>query len=209
MDKTEIRKRSLNKFNTDAINYENTSDGRFCSRVYPAVLEEISAKPFASLLDVGCGTGIILSRITIKSKLCGIDLCSQMISRAKETLKDRAELVVGDAESLPWKARTFDTVCCTFSFHHYPNPEKVLSEMNRVLRDNGRLIIADPCAPLPLQQILNLSLHLLKGGDFHIYSKHEMKQLLIKTGFDLKNFRHPTHDSFLLAAQKTGGIQNA
>lgn len=202
MDAMETRRNSLAKFDQDAATYEDTSDGRFCARAYPAVLAQIEAEPFRSLLDVGCGTGAILSKITRKAKLCGIDLSSSMVDRAKETLEEKAELVVGDAETLPWPDKTFDTVCCTFSFHHYPYPEKVLSEMNRVLRKGGRLILADPWLPSPLLQLMNWMMRYSKSGDRHMYSKHELQSLFAGSGLMLQRFRHPTNDSFLATAQK-------
>lgn len=204
MDADEIRKRSKGKFDSEAQIYENTSDGKFCSRVYPAIIETIDSAHGQSLLDVGCGTGIILSKIAKKSRLCGIDLSAQMIERAKETLKDKAELKIGDAGALPFPAETFDTVCCTFSFHHYPNPEKVLFEMNRVVKNGGHLVLADPWMPFPMQPIMNFFCRYSQSGDHHIYSKREMRQLLSNTGFTLNNFNHPTNDSFVLTAIKAG-----
>lgn len=209
MDAAEIRTKSKTTFDAKAKTYENTSDGKFCCRVYPAILQTINSKQEDLLLDVGCGTGIILSKISGKSKLCGIDLSPQMIGCAKETLKDLAELKVGDAGELPWPAETFDTVSCTFSFHHYPNPEQVLAEMNRVLKNGGRLVLADPWMPFILRPFINILFKYSKDGDYHIYSKREIRQLLSKTGFDLKTLKHPTNDTFLLTAIKTGGTAHA
>ena len=205
MDAEMIRGKTLRKFEKDASAYEQTSDGRFCARAYPEILKEINAVPYCSLLDVGCGTGSILSRISAEKKCCGIDLSGQMIERAKETLGGTAELMVGDAESLPWPQKSFDAVCCTFSFHHYPHPGKVLSEMNRVLKADGRLILADPWLPGPFLPLLNAMMRFSDGGDFHEYSKREITKLLAANGFAMTSFCHPTNDSFLLTARKSPG----
>lgn len=202
MEAAEIRKRSKDLFDKEAQTYENSQDGKFCSRAYPAIIETINGLPGNAHLDVGCGTGTILSKLSSKAKLCGIDLSEKMIARAKKTLKDNAELITGDAEALPWPTQTFDTVSCTFSFHHYPNPEKVLSEMSRVLKKGGCLILADPWMPFPFQPIMNFFCRYSKGGDHHIYKKAEMQRLLIKAGLNLENFNYPTNDSFLLTAIK-------
>ena len=209
MDADEIRKRSKGKFDKEAQIYENTSDGQFCSRVYPIIIETIESTHGQSLLDIGCGPGTILSKVTKKTRLCGIDLSAQMIARAKETLKEKAELKIGDAEVLPYPEKTFDIVSCTFSFHHYPNPEKVLFEMNRVLTNGGQLVLADPWMPFPLQPIMNFFCRYSQNGDHHIYSKREMLQLLSAAGLTLKSYRHPTNDSFLLTAIKAGGTDHA
>lgn len=205
MDANTIRGKTLQKFEKDASTYEQTSDGKFCARAYPEILKEINASPNDSLLDVGCGTGSILSRIPSGKKRCGIDLSGQMIERAQEALCGAAELMVGDAESLPWPRESFDTVCCTFSFHHYPHPGKVLSEMHRVLKADGRLILADPWLPGPFLPLLNAMMRFSDDGDFHEYSKSEITELLAANGFAMTSFRHPTHDSFLLTARKSFG----
>lgn len=198
-----IRGNTLQKFEKDAQVYEQTSDGRFCARAYAEILKEINAAPYHSLLDIGCGTGSILSQIPKEKRRCGIDLSGNMISRAKKTLGGTAELMVGDAESLPWPQNSFDTVCCTFSFHHYPHPGKVLSEANRVLKADGRLLLADPWMPKPFLPILNVLMRFSKDGDFHEYSKREITKLLAANGFAVTVFRHPTNDSFLLTARKS------
>lgn len=205
MQATVIHEKTLHKFEKDAVIYEKTSDGRFCSRVYPDIVKAICSVPFESLLDIGCGTGSILYQIPADKKRYGIDLSEQMIKRSKELLKDAAELKVGNAESLPWSQESFDTVSCTFSFHHYPNPGRVLSEMNRVLKADGRLILADPWLPMPFLSILNALLQFSDGGDYHEYSRRKIAKLLTASGFRLLTFRHPTHDSFLLTAQKVSG----
>lgn len=44
---------------------------------------------------------------------------------------------VADAENLPCKGNSFDLICYSKSFHRYPNPYKVLSEVKRVLKKDG------------------------------------------------------------------------
>lgn len=197
-----IRENSLRKFNADAETYEQTSDGKFCSRAYLAIIKKLNEQDGATLLDIGCGTGIILDQINGKKKLYGIDLSPNMIEQAKKRLGDKAELKIGDAEVLPWKSESFDTVCCTFSFHHCPCPEKVILEMNRVLKIGGYLILADPWLPSPLRELFNFFLRFSKDGDFHEYSKHELVQLLKRNNFEIQTYTHPTNDTFLLTACK-------
>ena len=60
--------------------------------------------------------------------LTGIDLSSQMIEKAKHQLKNKATLVVGDSENLPFFDQTFDIVYCNDSFHHYPNPPTIIDK---------------------------------------------------------------------------------
>ncbi|HML36526.1 MAG TPA: methyltransferase domain-containing protein [Bacillota bacterium] len=202
MNAEKMKLNSLKKFDQDAPDYESTSDGQFCARAYPAILEELNRGGPQAILDVGCGPGILLSGASTGSRLYGIDLSANMIDEARKKLGDRAELAVGDAEKLPWREELFDTVLCTFSFHHYPNPDGVLSEMRRVLKTGGRLILADPWLPSPFLQLLNLIIRYSRDGDIHEYSKKEIETLLRSNGFQISTYRHPAPDSFLLTAIK-------
>ena len=49
----------------------------------------------------------------------------------------------GEAENLPYEDETFDIVTCSHSFHHYPDQKMAVSEMSRVLKKNGKLMIID------------------------------------------------------------------
>lgn len=75
------------------------------------------------VLDLGCGTGalaeIVLDEIPGCS-LARVDLSANMAERAAERLGGRAEVVVCDAERLPFHDGSFDAVYCNDSFHHYP-----------------------------------------------------------------------------------------
>lgn len=148
-------------FDKKSVNYDETYDGRYCGKMYQGVMAKLRMQPFESLLDVGCGTGTILAMVLSENKsakISGIDLSEEMLKKASANLGDKAELVNGDSDNLPWKDNTFDVIVCNASFHHYPQPEKVLAEMRRVLKPNGRAIIADPWWPNPRRLLINLFL---------------------------------------------------
>ena len=130
---------------------------------------------FNKILDLGCGTGIILKEISSKNssvELFGLDLSENMIAQATRRLGTAAKLTVGDAENLPYLDNTFDLVCCVESFHHYPNPKKALSEINRVLKKGGLFLLCDTWTSSPLRQIMNFFIRFSNDGDVHIYSEN-------------------------------------
>ena len=71
-------------------------------------------------------------------------ILQNILKIARDKSGEKADLRVGDSENLPFDDDTFDMITCTDSFHHYPNSENVLAEIRRVLRPQGRLLIADP-----------------------------------------------------------------
>ena len=188
----DYKEKSKKNFNNKSKKFYKTPEGRVSEKTYAALIQKLNDKPFESLLDVGCGTGKVLSIIKDKfnSKVSGIDLSEGMIEKSRELLGEDADLKVGDSEHLLWNDDTFDVIVCNESFHHYPNPIGVLKEMKRVLKANGRVIIADPWLPNPIRFFTNLLLPLLNGGDVKIYSVDEMKKMLENCGFtsvDIKN----------------------
>ncbi|NOS86296.1 MAG: methyltransferase domain-containing protein [Ignavibacteria bacterium] len=95
------------------------------------------------VLEVGCGAGHILERIP-QGKLTGVDISTIQIERAKKRLAGKAELIIAKGEDLPFGDRSFDRIICTEVFEHVLEPELVLTEMKRVLKDNGIISLSIP-----------------------------------------------------------------
>ena len=99
-----------------------------------------------SVLDVGCGTGTHLG--IYKKAGCevfGIDSSSAMLDIAQAKLGERAELCLGDASQMPFPDESFDLILVIFVLHEMPAPIRslVISEIKRVMRKSGRLLIMD------------------------------------------------------------------
>ncbi len=110
--------------------------------------EAVGDRP-ARLLDVGCGTGVFLSRVRAalpRVEAYGVDLVSEMLQQGKPRWRLHHAHVLpvqGDSERLPFPEGSFDVVTCSNSFHHYPRQDRAVREMRRVLRPGGRLMIVD------------------------------------------------------------------
>lgn len=98
------------------------------------------------VLEIAVGTGLNLPFYDAARSVVGIDLSPAMLEiarrRALEIGRD-VGLREGDAHQLTFDDGSFDSVVCTFSLCNVPDPDRALSEMNRVLRDGGRLILVD------------------------------------------------------------------
>jgi len=176
-------------------------------RCYPIVLEEIKSSS-GTLLDVGCGEGVLLGfieeRCSSNLRLYGIDLSGNAVEKAKKTLPEGIDLRQGDAEHLPYDDNMFDVILCTHSFHHYPNPNNALREFNRCLKKNGRVFIVENYRPEIIRIIHNGFLALMNHpkGDIKFYSQRELERLIAKTGFDNTKSRRITEKSFILTSKK-------
>lgn len=97
-------------------------------------------------LEVAIGTGLNLVHYPAAVHLTGIDLSPEMLVVARESaarLQCTIELQVGDAQDLPFADRSFDSVVCTYALCSVPDVARAVSEMMRVLRSGGRLILVD------------------------------------------------------------------
>lgn len=95
----------------------------------------------ASVLDLGCGTGM-LSQILARNgfNTIGIDISFLSLFRLKQK-KHSLEVFQADADFLPIKSGSLDAVVCLGSWRHFKNIERVVTEISRVLNLNGVFIV--------------------------------------------------------------------
>jgi ubiquinone/menaquinone biosynthesis C-methylase UbiE len=89
-------------------------------------------------LDLGCGTGRNLPLFPAETKIVGVDFTFESLLRARKR-EPRALLVRASAEALPFREGTFDTVVSGLLLCSVARPDVAVSEMRRVLRDDGEL----------------------------------------------------------------------
>lgn len=102
------------------------------------------------VLDVACGTGLITfataAAVGDMGRIDGIDISDEMIKSARgEALRQGASNLTFsrmDAECLTYDAASFDLVMCSLGLMYMPDPELAIREMRRVLRSNGRVVLA-------------------------------------------------------------------
>jgi ubiquinone/menaquinone biosynthesis C-methylase UbiE len=120
------------------------------------ILSLLNPQKADKVLDLGCGTGVLTRRIAdhldtgAGGVSVGIDAAAKMIRVARKKRGNATcRFEVMAAESLSLEDESFDAVVSSLFFHHVPLDlkEKALREAYRVLRPNGRLIIADMHIP--------------------------------------------------------------
>lgn len=107
------------------------------------IFGEIGLDESSRALEVGCGTGAILSEINFP--VFGLDIVLASLKEAKFHTQNRIPLTCADAFSLPYADASFDAVFCHFLLLWLPNPRAALREMIRITRPNGHFIaFAEP-----------------------------------------------------------------
>ncbi|MBW2060804.1 MAG: class I SAM-dependent methyltransferase [Deltaproteobacteria bacterium] len=109
-------------------------------------LETVDPRPGEWILDIGCGRALDLLSLEPKgATLFGFDGSHIMIGRAATNFSKRGvplRLVCGSAENLPYADQSFDKIFCKGAIDHFYDPGQALREMIRVLKPDGRVIIA-------------------------------------------------------------------
>lgn len=120
--------------------------GFFDRKVFGDTRAWLCERARGQVLEVAVGTGLNLPWYPADTRMTGIDLSPEMLSRAQQRARqlDRdVELLVGDAQALDFPDACFDAVVCTFSLCAVPDARIAIEEMRRVLRPGGQLLLAD------------------------------------------------------------------
>jgi len=101
--------------------------------------------------DIGTGTGGMLPYLAeIAERIYAIDLSAQMLRRARARAKsagiERIEFVKADLSALPLDDECVDVAFAALVLHHAERPARALSEMARIVRPTGTVVVTDLCA---------------------------------------------------------------
>jgi ubiquinone/menaquinone biosynthesis C-methylase UbiE len=104
-------------------------------------------------LDLGTGPGYVALEVAGRQpelQMVGLDLAAHMVARARRQaeragLDGRIAWPQGDGHALPFVDDSFDQVVSSFALHHWADPLRVLDEIARVLKPDGRYYITDVC----------------------------------------------------------------
>ncbi len=109
--------------------------------VYKKVINKCMLSPGTEVLDIGCGSGLFIKMADAKGAgITGIDLSDALLNIARER-NPSASLLNQDMECLPFKDKSFDLVTGFNSLQYAGDIMKVLKEIHRVLKDDGKLVI--------------------------------------------------------------------
>ncbi len=108
-----------------------------------ATVKAVNPQPGERVLDIAAGTGTSSVALAKSgAEVVALDFSPGMIAEGRKRHPDLT-FVEGDAEELPFPIDSFDAATISFGLRNVNNPQKALSEMKRVLRPGGRLVVCE------------------------------------------------------------------
>ena len=108
------------------------------------ILECLTSRPGDTVLDCGCGIGILLPALEKRyQKIIGLDLSIDHLLQARARIR-RSSLLVGDMAALPMAPRSFDHVICRTALHRLPDARRAFRGLFDILKEGGGLVVTEP-----------------------------------------------------------------
>lgn len=156
------------------------------------------------ILDLGCGDGLNISlvrKMGVK-KIVGVDISKKLIRMAKKN-NPKTKFYVGSAQSIPFKANTFDIVLVDSVFHHLMEYDDAAKEIKRVLKKGGRLCFMEPHSSL-VRRLIDFICILPFSNYYPVIGK---RAKAYKEEYELMTHWLDTENEFLQVLEKRGFIK--
>lgn len=165
--------------------------------------ERLGLKQGSVVLDVGTGTGILLSYLLNKigndGKIIALDLAEEMLAKAMTKYPDEnIEFLHADIMDIPIYEEMFDSVVCYSSFPHFRDKYKALSEMKRVMKPGSRMFF---CHTSSRDHINGIHATLPGMENDLLPAPDEMRGLLSDAGFTVVKIEEDS-ESYLVVGEK-------
>jgi len=145
-------------------------------------IRQLSSLQPKQILDIATGTAdmaIIESAILNPEKITGIDISEGMLEIGRKKidrlgLSNKIELINGDSETINFADNSFDAVTVAFGVRNFEDLEKGLSEIKRVLKPGGKLVVLECTKPkmIVIKQLYNVYMNRITPAIGKLFSKN-------------------------------------
>ena len=171
-------------------------------RINYDALQILNAGNEDRILEVGMGNGYFVSEILEKNpkvNYTGCDISEEMVAEAlkinERFVKNKqADFIKGNLNALPFAQDAFDKIITINTLYFWDDESAVLSELKRVLKANGQLIVSFR----PKHQMLNYP---FTKYNFNLYSKEDFLQVLEKNHLKVVNVFENTEPAYDLQGE--------
>jgi ubiquinone/menaquinone biosynthesis C-methylase UbiE len=172
-----------------------------------ARIARLIQKRHGLILDIACGPGNVtrqIARLLPGSIVIGFDLSRPMLERAvKLTRKEGLRNVYymrGSALSLPFRTETFDAVTCCGALQVFPDQDRAVGEIARVLKMQGEFVCQTTLGPRKPPLYVRMADRILKFGYFYL---DDLKERLYRFNFNL-TAEERSNINYIFRAAKSG-----
>jgi len=165
------------------------------------MLENIETTHSDVLLDVGGNTGRITEVYARDCKETVVLEPKHAVIEFGKKYRPHIKFVEGGVENIPLPSKHFDKVVASASFHHFPNQDRGLEEMKRVLKPNGRMIILEIDPNTGRGKRLKISESILHTGA-KFYEPLQLRKKVEDHGLEVLSVKS-TNAGYFLTAVKT------
>jgi ubiquinone/menaquinone biosynthesis C-methylase UbiE len=137
------KRKIMQRYDTTAHLYDMRYNEEQTAKI-EAALKNVSIKSHSSVLDVGCGTGILFQHVICRAEnIVGLDISKKTLIQAKERAKNlpNVHLLWADADNMPIKKDAFNYVFAITLIQNTPSPHKTLNEIKRVSQSDSVIVI--------------------------------------------------------------------
>lgn len=169
-------------------------------KAFEAFCKKFIAGKKGKLLDVGCGLGYFVKKISLYPdwEVYGYEISPAAVDYAKRSLGLK-NVFAGRVQNSQFPAKSFDIITLWDVLEHILQPDSFLGYLHSLLKEDGILFIHTPnnAVQLPKARLkkllkgMNPQIHYLEAKDhMHIYSMKNLKKLLIRNSFSQVEFIH-------------------
>jgi SAM-dependent methyltransferase len=172
---------------------------RLLASLQTKALAELRLGAADRVLDVACGTGGLVADVAPSvERAVGLDLSAGMLEIARArwlTGAGRGRLAnldfrQGSSDALPFADGDFTALVCTTALHHFPEPQRSIDEMARVLAPGGRVVIGDGCRDSLSAKLLDPLWRRVEAGHVGLQRKRDIEAMLTRAGLRVTSSRH-------------------
>jgi ubiquinone/menaquinone biosynthesis C-methylase UbiE len=111
----------------------------------PAIFQALAIKPGMKALDIGCGSGYMTYQMAYDGAIAyGIDIIKMDDFYIPENLRGKLTFIKTEGETIPFEENFFDIILVSEVITQVPEPQKMLTEIKRILKPGGRVVIIQP-----------------------------------------------------------------
>ena len=184
----------MSKFEKRFVNRRNKAEKNIMK--VRDILKKFESENIRNVLEIGCGIGLVSAYLTNEYgiNVYGTDFDPEEIQLAKQLNNERDNLhfKVEDAAELSFADNSFDLVISQNVFHHIPNWQKAVSEIQRVLRPGGSLIWLDLVFPILLKKMFKFI-----TKNYGLYTLNDIYSEFDKAGFETVQKQKMVHGPFM------------